>query len=482
MFIREVAPDLPTTSVASELISRTGSPTKFSLSPYQGMFRIIKEQGLAEVTEINQIVKRFDDFTFFQQDFREERIDEDADEDELEEWGQIQEYKITDKSEPMYFIRFEDGIPQDNMVQFLKHVLNNAKRSKDGIKEYLSRNKVATTFEQADTEETVASTELMTETDFNEDKVDAEVLQDLAYSLYRMNILSRKCGVNILSLVFAYMKSIRFLRSEIPDKPSILLQNGPIYYADINGDCTQEIQFPSDRKLTAARDILIVGGRYTEFENDYKILSKTLRELGIDFKRDDVTKYDHVYIKEISHKILVNNYNYVSRTFGGYNRKVLKGLKSISLDTVAKSGLEEEFDPVKHAIDLIMDSVNTPSEIYRAFTRKGNLNSDMAFQVRVLQTTALLKNEGLGPNLQLSDDGFMLDTMNNYYRAYSDLIAKDKELNRYTTGWMYFHRSGYVVLESLTSVILITKLEDIDKMIQMDDSEFVNVWTIGNVE
>ena len=173
MFIREVAPDLPTTSVASELISRTGSPTKFSLSPYQGMFRIIKEQGLAEVTDINQIVKRFDDFTFFQQDFREERIDEDADEDELEEWGQIQEYKITDKSEPMYLIRFEDGIPQDNMVQFLKHVLNNAKRSKDGIKEYLSRNKVASTFEQDDTEETVASTELMTETDFNEYKVDA---------------------------------------------------------------------------------------------------------------------------------------------------------------------------------------------------------------------------------------------------------------------------------------------------------------------
>lgn len=504
MLLRRGFPDMPTTTVVLELISRTGSPTKYSLSPYQGMRKIIGEKrygALAQSEKVEELVAWKDDFTFSHDDFKYTVYDQDVD---LRDMGIIEDddfnskypeaidpeevgvYHITDAFGPEYVRRFEDSIPAENMSTFIRHVLSNVMNNNDGWKAWKEKHQVGVMVHFNDDDEEFNECEMQTEGDSGEisDSAVIQAKHDLAYCLYRMNRLSRRCGVNILSLVYAYRKIANQLKSRIPDKPAALINNGgPVYYANKDGDCTTPITNPADRALTSARNILIKdgGGVWVEFAEDFKKLQHCLTVLSVDVRNDDPRKYTFKFIKSISDKILVDNYTYVTRKNGGYTKEILKSLKKVSLDLVQNTSVEQKFDPLATAVNLIVDSADTPSEVYRAFNRTApSSNPSLA-----LSMIPLMRKQEFMPIISapigdgdLSGDGFLLDITGEYF-CFKGNIFIPQTWGLCTTGRVYIHNSGYAVFEPLTDVVLLASVSSIQYALELEDWEGLQFTTIG---
>ena len=73
MLLRQALSEMPSTTVVLDLISRTGSPTKYSLSPFHGMRNILSERTIGQMENSGEILANLvrwkDDFTFIHSDF-----------------------------------------------------------------------------------------------------------------------------------------------------------------------------------------------------------------------------------------------------------------------------------------------------------------------------------------------------------------------------------------------------------------------------
>lgn len=436
-----------------------------------GKLKDIKK--VEQMSNLGEAIDELDDFKFKCASFCYTWYDKNKElmdpEDFAEEYpeeitaDEVSELKVTDRVAPEYVVRFEDDIPESYMVKFVKHVISNLQRdSRKGYRAYLMDNSQVSSLDGDEDNDGSFMSELQTET-VSSDADNGTKKMELAYSMYRMQQLSTKTGVNMLSLIFAYMKNEHILRSSsIPDKPSVLVDNGPVYYADSNGDCTVRITAPNDKALKKARDLLVTGGQFREYEKDYIKLKAAIRELGIAVSAEDPTRYNHIFIKSISNSILVNNYDYVARGRGGYNKGVLRQLKSLTLDLVVKDSMEEEFDPLEKTLSAVLDNPGTPNSILKALNKTPKDEAvDVAYKLFELKQSNEFDELSLPVSSNVSRDGFILDAQGDYYIMNGSRVVKDLGMTHIATGRMYFHFSGYVLFETVVDKVLIVTLDNL---------------------
>lgn len=516
MLLRKGFPDMPTSTVVLDLISRTGSPTRYSLSPYQGMRKLAiskggnnnKYEAMVQSPVIGELIKQQDDFTFYHNDFiytcyqrdcdlvEMEELDEDVFRDrypEVVHREEITPYAITDKGAPDYVRRFEDRIPAKNMETFIRHVLSNALTNDKGFRRYEREHPVGQLRKRFDGDDEVEEIE----NEWQEEGGDTEQIsdslrlsarRDLAYCLYRMNQMSRKCGVNVLSVVLAQRRARPYLtKSTRVEKPQTLIREGPVYYADMNGDCTGVITDATDRALAKARSVFYADGGqgvWLEFVEDYRKLDRCLSILEIDARSEDPRRYTSTFIKKISRKIMVDNFTYVARANGGYNKEILNSLRKLSLDTVQNTSIEKEFNPVSIALSIIMDYELTPSNIWVDFTRnppKRNLGFCCETLPLLMQPEECqLISSPIGEGGELSPDGFVLDCTGDYYRMRCSKMINKSKWGVNLTGNFYIHHKGYVVFEPINDKLLIlSRLSDVISVLNTHDWTNLPVIPLG---
>lgn len=407
---------------------------------------------------------------------------------------EVSTYYVTDQVAPEYIRRFEDGIPTDNVVKFIIHVLNNAlTNQKNSYKAWVKEHPVGELQKSmdGDDEETVIENEMQIENTDNSTFSNSEVIKakrNLIYCLYRMNQMSRSCGVNMLSVILAQRRARPYLsKSTRNDKPQTLLNNGPIYRADQQGDCTTEITRANDTSFTKARRIFYTDGG--EFVNDYRKLDESLTKLEIDIWNEDPRLYTSKFIRSISSKMLVDNYTYVSRPNGGYDKRILEGLSTMSLDMAENNSVVEEVDTLAIALDVIRDSEHTPSKIYKIFTRRVTVNGASTCVEAIpllnpiydsdLNIVSQVVSNQIGDG-DLSNEGFILDLSNDYFKVQCPKLINSARWGNISTGNFWIHYSGYVVFEPVDSrLVLLAKLSDVLRILASEDWTNLAVIALG---
>lgn len=372
--------------------------------------------------------------------------------------------KPTDISAPLYLMRFEDQIPDENMDRHIWHVLSNASRYSKSLKEQRKETLVQQgTLAVGDDDNEININEL--QQDYTGDKLTqtdvAKAKKDLAYCLYRLSLLSSVCRVNMLSVILAYLVENPTQASRRIG-PSKLLAAKPVYYADHTGKCTVAITDVTDRSLRAAYGLICNSevDKYKEFVPDIRKTFRCLHTLRISAKADDPTLYTPEFCKKIAHDFMIDNFSYVTRKFGGYSKDVLTQLRGATLDVVVSSSLETRIDPEEQIINLICSELPVPESIYRAFsTRYGSFyvndydklleihNSDL-----VVEMTGDLRvgaTDEAGFYMSVTGDPYMIDLKNVL-----------KKYHNYTTKQAYIHRSGWVVCLPTGAALVMARLDN----------------------
>lgn len=500
MLIRSGAMEIPTTTVALDLLSRTGYATRYSVSPNKGRG---SRSGDANVQEIRSegllvnLMRSKDDFAFDQKDVVYSVAERDYDtmdiSDFIDKYGcdspngvdDVQHYSPGDVAPPDYVRRFEEGIPDEKIDNFIAHVLSNIKNNDNGIKKYRSQLDTAMYSKSADDpDELVCMNDLQSEKLSRlDDKVESlrkDQKEKLAYCLYRFNILSTRLHVNILSMLIAHKKAKRTSKSTLINKPAELIENGT-YYADVNGDCTVLITKASDKSLTSARRLLANcrDADIVEFKGDVETFDELLGILNIDIDAEDPTLYTHEIIMKVSRSIMVNNYDYVSRKHGGYNREILNSLKTMSLDDSVSQVIEETIDMEEVILDVIESSPNVLRYQLDAINKTYTDATELAYNIIValnssdgnIRSTCGMPTSTVGPY------GFIMSTTNSTYTLDSTNLVP-KVYRQETSGLAYFHASGYVMFFPRYEALLMCTIEDYLKALQFN-GVCKNIYIIG---
>lgn len=497
MLMRKKFPDMPTTTVTADLLSRFGSPTRYSLSPYQGMRSMLKGKyaDLLRVPNLEAIIREKDDFEFCKDEFvctydthalggiTEQCTGMAIVGEETTQVGFAA--KPTDLMPPSYLMRFEDQIPEENMRTFVLHVLSNTVRQGKLYKDYLKEMEVQeNTFDTGDGEDEINANEL--QNDYTGDKAGAaevaKAKKDLAYCLYRLNLLSGVCHINMLSLIFAYLVANPTQASKRIG-PSKLLAAKPVYYSDQHGNCTTVITDETDRSLRAAYGLINSSDveKFKEFRSDIRKTFKCIHTLRINPRADDPALYTHEFCKRIAHDYMIDNCSYVSRKFGGYNKDVLSQLRGMSLDMVVNNSIETRIDPEETIINLICSTLSVPESIYRAFSTKysGLYANDYYKLLELHKSDAIIELTGDLAGMQTDEAGFYLSVIGEPYTI--DITNIIRVHKSYTTMQAYIHRSGWVVCLPTGPALVMARLDNFVKNFDIQDVGHIE-WQLFTVD
>ncbi|MCM1440869.1 MAG: hypothetical protein NC131_16965, partial [Roseburia sp.] len=392
MIIRKVHPDMPTTTVALELLSRVGSPRKYSLSPFAGYsgerFRVAGYSDFRSDASFDGLIRLKDTFTFYhgniyytheqkEQDITDIGLFEDDDDEDDGSGVVIEEasaeesshdkYRPGDKVGPKYVRRFEDYTDTARISKFLFTVVSNSIKNNVGYNK--KRDMVAETIKGGDDDEEVNVNELVVEDmhDIGEYSMQRRSREILIRSMYRLNLLSRETGINVVSVLLSFCRFRYIQSSKVLGKPKFLVDNGPVYTASSRtGDCVAVLQNPNDRALTRVRDVIwpvqyVTNKLAEEFYGDCQDFIQCVTNLNINTRACDARKYTHDWINYYSRKILINNYAYVCRKVGGYSMNVLHALQNMSLDAAMNDVTEEEVDTYTRVLNMIDTIIDLPA-------------------------------------------------------------------------------------------------------------------------
>lgn len=512
MIIRKVHPDMPTTTVALDLLSRVGSQTKYSLSPFTGYagteFKVAHYQDFKSDASFDKFIRMKDNFTFVHQnihytyDERERDIqdmsqyededdgDEDYDDDVIIEYdnsgsNEKDKYDPGDASGPKYVRRFEEYHDTARITQFLYTIVRNAITNVNGYVK--TKDKIAGTLRgDGSDDEEVNANELAVEDieDIGELSAQRRSKEALIRSMYRLNMLSQEAGINVVSVLLSYCRFRNTQSSKVAGKPQFLVNNGPVYIAHAQtGDCTVVLTNPNDRALTRVRNV-IWPEQYKhnkwadEFYSDCWTFAQCITNLGINARACDATLYTQDWITYYSRRILVNNYDYVCRKVGGYSLNVLKTLQNISLDAAVSESTEMEVDTYTSMLNMIdtiieMSADEFPPDVYNALRQSssGDIISTCCDLVTLLngaeenykdpanKDPLVAQQVGGVFTASTTSEGFILaDGNEDLYKLKIDgLLPKAASL--YLSGYAFVHCTGWVVFEPLGDLSVVMNLK-----------------------
>lgn len=326
-----------------ELISRTGSPTTDSLSPYNGMQSVACSQ--LKYVNIQNAVSML----------MRGKKDYDADHQKPKVGVRPPDYKVA-LEEGEYLRRLED-IDESWIRKYIENVLTGLKKDKrGGIREYEAENVSARMFRNEDDEE-VEECELLIEKQEYSPLSIAEAKSKLPYLLKRLHDKSIALGVSALSLIITYEKA-KINRGAGTVRPIDML-HWAIYRVNTQGDITTA--FPSTAnsgKVFPVAFAWISGRTKDTYFYDAMEFLHVCEILGIDIRSEDPRDFQSEEIANMQVTYITKNKEYLSG-LKKYNRDVLNGISKMSVSEYVNQSVSTQAiaDAIQDTIQAVNDCI-----------------------------------------------------------------------------------------------------------------------------
>lgn len=361
----------PAPMLLVDLVSRTGSPTMHSLSPYDGMRDVLFSQFHKRGVEIDldKIISML-----------KSKPDYDADKQKP-----ISGTWKKDREPGEAYLRKLEDIDESWVRKYLENVLVGIKKNKSGgLREYAMQNQESRVLIGNEGEETEEGELLIDYGEFAPMDI-AEAKSKLPYLLKRLHDKSISMRVSAMSLIVAYERAK--LSRKVP-KPKDLLEVG-VYRMGKDGNI--EGRFPlsanSGKVFPPACD-WILGYAQDSYFTDAIELLRICTVLGIDIREEDPFDYQAADIAKLKVTYISKNRDYLS----GSRQRNLSVLNSLST--------------VKISDYTVAPKTTTPISVRVMNTIQSVLDCNDASIQKILE--------------QRPDRG----ALNRFFRAYSE-VAKD---------------------------------------------------------
>lgn len=361
----------PAPMLLVDLVSRTGSPTTRSLSPYDGMrdvlFSQFRKRGVeVDLDKIISMVKSVPDY------------DADKQQPVGGTWRK-------DRGHPDHYLRKLEEIDESWVRKYLENVLFGIRKNRSGgLREYAAQNQESRVLIGNEGEETEEGELLIDYGEFAPMDI-AEAKSKLPYLLKRLHDKSIAMKVSAMSLIIAYERAK--LSRKVP-KPMDLLAVG-VYRMGKDGNI--EGRFPpsanSGKVFPPACD-WILGYTQDSYFTDAIELLRICTVLGIDIREEDPFDYQAADIAKLKVTYISKNRDYLSGS-RQRNLSVLNSLSSVKISDYA-----------------VVSKSATPISVRVMNTVQSVLDCNDASIQKILE--------------QKPDR----DALNRFFRAYSE-VAKD---------------------------------------------------------
>jgi len=326
-------------TLVEELASTSGSPTTHSLSPYNGMNHVLREQFP-------------DDDLAYVLSCLSSCADYNADVQKPVKGPYVKRQSVTGE----YLRKLED-IDESWVRKYLVDALVGIKVNRlGGIREAARKNKVTRTFTNSEGE-TVEEGECLIDYADYPPLTMAEAKSKLPYLLKRLFEKSKQLGVSTMSLIIAYESAKYYTKTE--PKPKDLLSYN-IYQVDSEGNITTP--FPasanSGKKFPPASNWIRGYDQDTYFHDAMELLN-VCRVLGIDIRKEDPHDYQAADMDKLIVTYVAKNKDYLFSN-RKYNQNVLESLSKVNISdykrrTAAPPALSVR---IQNTIQAVIDCEN----------------------------------------------------------------------------------------------------------------------------
>ena len=463
MFLSKTAIQIPAKTVIQDLISRNGSPTAESLSPFNGMQPWLVRKKINFDGNMELLFSKQTDFNPDKKQPKDMVYTQDEDNINLD---RTVEYNIETHPACDYLRRMED-IDASWVRAYMENVLYGIQNNKTGgVKEYNQQHQNTYTFED-DEDGTTEEKDLLTD-ELDHPVADMEqAKKEIPYLLKRILEESKEIGISLMSMLIAYEKSkselsVEFKYSGNPQtpKPRHLLDKG-IYEMDKYGNVGAKLGLDANknnRSFGVAKDWLFSD---QPTRSDASALVFAFYVLGIDIKEEDPRIFDENYISKMTATFISGNQSYVARKHGkelglagGFMKSVYDDLGNMPLEyyeATARVDQIDEEDYLTNAAKIfnmrpigVDDYDDTDTDIGPDAVKENEENLSVFFQYYdMLYGTSYAKM----PLRRY--DGFLVD---RYYCLISMDVSKiftepkKQTVVTYHTMQAIVHINGYLIL------------------------------------
>lgn len=303
----------PARSLLEDLVSRTGSPTTQSLSPYNGMqstlFAQFTRKGLE--VDLNLIVAML-----------RKQPDYDADKQKpvAGTWSK-------DREAPTTYLRRLEDIDESWVRKYLENVLVGIKHNKsDGLREHQEAHREARVLVNSEGEEMEEGEGLIESDEYSPMDI-AEAKSKLPYLLKRLHDKSLAMHISALSLIIAYEKARS--TTKFP-KPSDILAYG-VYYMEKNGNLGSRLPDSANSgKVFPPASNWIRGYAQDTYFGDAMELLRVCKALSIDITAENPFDFQAEDIRNMKVTYISKNRDYLRGT-RQRNHDVLNSLATVSV-------------------------------------------------------------------------------------------------------------------------------------------------------
>lgn len=452
----------PAKTLLEDLVSRIGSPTTQSLSPYDGMRRVYQEQHLDNYSEelVLDLLKGCPDYNPASQ-------------------KPIAGPYVPASEKPSNaptLQRLED-IDASWVAQYLRDALIGLKiRNCNSLKEYKYQNQEVYMFRSNDGEGFVSPADQLVEYHQYTPITVLEACAKLPYLLKRLQDKSIMLRVSVMSLIIAYEKAKRIQ----PDpKPSQILRMG-VYQVDGNGnlfDYCMPDSANSGRVFPAARS-WIAGRDPDPYFYDALELLQVCTVLGIDITQEDPTVFTPEFIENLKVTYISKNRNYLQGCTR-VNGNVLNKLSTLQVTPLQPPAAKPytRLDVIEDTIQAILEAQSASQLMLDEPAKPEIINNFLAAYAAHTNGVPLTYEDFI------TRDGFLYrkSAPNTVYQVLvKEFLRRPSPPSDLQTVAAIIHTSGYAFLISKDARVIYVSLATLTHYIKgsaMDESEF-GEWSI----
>lgn len=381
MFLSKTPIAIPAKTLIEDLISRSGSPNKESLSPYNGSYNRALDDIVGHGYE-GSVQALFRAQPDYDADKQKPYLGEKDEEEDNNMMNEFHEYVVEGEEEAEYPRRLED-IDVSHVIHYLNNILYGVKyNAGNSIRSYKRDNPTTMVLTGSD-DEVVEEKDMLidNDTDIYSSYEVHEAKCKVPYLIRRLHDKSVDIGVHLISLIRAYERAKDVVqlgnynrKRNITVQPRHILDEGVYSMSEDGsiGNMFSEDANKNDRAFKRGRAWLF---EESETRQDANELLHCYEILGIDIRDEDPRIYDKSYVDKLVVAYVTSNIDYVMRkndaekqkiySSFGFMRNIDKQLKDLPLESYAEYANVQQMsdeDTAYTAMRIYIDSPNFPDD------------------------------------------------------------------------------------------------------------------------
>ena len=330
-------------------MSYSGLPTTESLSPYKGMFQLLKDQiaGQRGTYDFNSLIehiaKSIGDYDSAKQ---------------LPVAGPFRLRTPEEKEGPEPVLKRLEDIDATWLENYIRSGIIGYKKRPDGLSSYLHRTKEAIVFQNSDGD-------FLTGADLERDRdntTDLDVFaakEKLPYLLKRIHFKSKQLGVSLISMYGVFL----MVNGSVDTKPREMLKH-TIWKMDKFGNVTTPYPQSANQNPGFGENFQYIKGfRPDEYYQDLLEFREVLDILGIRLWEEDPREFDEAFISRLIVKYVVPNNVFLWKG----QRKDSTVLNALGSMSVSDWGFNHSTSDAARIRSFVMNFCDSRSPIVREY-------------------------------------------------------------------------------------------------------------------